>query len=308
MIRVDQFLAAIQKPFDVKSDQTFKLTMPIRFGKIKTVFERQKQHDIRAEIETKLIYNKSSFIMKTYSDDNCTIHLTSKDLSPNTKVALSLTLDDQFPGSFMVRYHTNIASYSFSQVGLITSTPSNMPKFPLDFRLTTQVYNASHSLRVDAFHDVHIFSIESFLYNPFTIGGSFIYNWDKGKVVDAQIVSQFDVKDAKIASIGSFLTRSLKFIASYPINKKISAALSISSENIGIGTDFVAKLATTTRIKKTAHLKSIIGTNKICYNQLEFKYQDFLKMQFFSSVSFNDIKSINSSFGTKISFDLTGHF
>lgn len=313
MLRVSQYLERITKLFQHNDSQNFKIVIPHQGGYVSTTFEQQNNNSICAEILSSYQFEKGTLITKAYSDDACKIIFSSRNLVYPLKTGASLIFADPYPITFKVSYTRPIGRHTFKQNSLITThlpskissdtSDSSIPYFML--HTSTQIFNPIYSFRFEVFSGANIVLLESFLKKYSIVGLSMAYSWQETRVVDAQLVSGFSIKEASFGFSSSFIGRSIKCSSIYKIDQKTNIGALFGFENIGHETDTVVLLAMNRRLRDNSKAKIIFNSSKVISASYKVRFQDFMKMKFSGSLDYGTKGRFQSHFGANIVFDLT---
>lgn len=311
MLRVSQYLEQITKLFQHNDSQIFKIIVPHQGGYVSTIFEQQN-NTICAEILSSYQFEKGTLITKAYSDDACKVIFSSRNIIHPVKTAASLIFADPYPVTLKVSYARPIGRHTFKQSSLVTThlpsknpsqlVDSNIPNFML--HTSTQLFNPIYSFRFEVFSGANILLFESFLKKFCIIGLSLAYSWQESRLVDAQLVSGFSIKEANFGFSSSFIGRSVKCSAVYKIDQKTNVGALFGFENIGHETDTVVLLAASQKLKDNSKAKIIFNSSKIISASYKVRFQDFMKMKFTGSLDYSANDHFQSHFGANIVFDL----
>lgn len=312
MLRVSQYLSQITKLFQHNDSQNFKIVIPHQGGYVSTIFEQQN-NSICAEILSSYQFAKGTLITKAYSDDACKVIFSSRDIIRPVKTGASLVFADPYPVTLKASYSRPIGQHTFKQSSLITthlpsknssqSPESSIPNFML--HTSTQLFNPIYSIRFEVFSGANIVLLESFLKKFCIIGLSLAYSWQESRLVDAQLVSGFSIKDANFGFSSSFIGRSIKCSSIYKFDQKTNLGALFGFENIGHETDTVVLLAMSRKLRDNSKAKFIFNSSKIISASYKVRFQDFMKMKFTGSLDYTTNDQFQSHFGANIVFDLT---
>lgn len=307
MLTVQKNVDKLLSFFEHNDTQSFQVSVPVRKGKIVSVFERQKNQDIRTEVQTTMYFTRSSLIAKLYNDEAPKITFITRDIIPRVKTVNSISFEKNYPLSFKAGFTTSLMNFTIKE-SAIFSTENQDDGYSYGVHTLTQLFSKYQSLRLETIHEKDLIMIDGFFNKFCNIGLNLIYNWKCNKVLEAQAISKFSIRNNMVGVTLGYLDKSIYVVWKRKANERIKLGTMLGIKNIGeeFPSDKVAVVASKYRIDPSASIKCLLNSDMVSNHNISFdfnyKHKDFLRMKF--STTLNPMNIKQKSFGLEILFDL----
>lgn len=311
-MRVKKFISEIKKIFSFDQSQQMTIKVPVENGLINANFKKLSKKDIQVNLDSRIKFDHGEIRAQALSDAPSSISFNLLKYTPQFKFCTSFLNEDQFPAHFKANYQHNISDTLIEQkiksqfkVTPLTSESFDLQNF--DFSYITKISNPWQSLRFEALHNWHVFTIEMFYHSRATFGGHVTYNNIGKHVVNAKCVlsANDDSGKTKFSVVSSFIKRSVNFYVSREVSDNIYSGIAIGANHLGHGPEFHGKVAFNYLINEESSVKFIYGSDLVISANFNVKFQDFLRLGFSASSPLGYNKTVENKFGANVIIDLS---